>query len=86
MAKEKKASLSVMGLALGFGITWGLWTLIAGWVAMFGWNIDFVAVMHSSYLGYEPSFVGAIIGGIWAFVHAGITGGVIAFFYNRFKK
>jgi hypothetical protein len=86
MAKEKSAGLSILGLALGFGICWGLWTLIAGWVAMFGWTIDFVAVMHSSYLGYEPSFIGAIIGGIWAFVHGFITGGVIAFFYNMFRR
>jgi hypothetical protein len=83
---SKTNQLSVLGLGFGFGICWGLWTLIAGWGAMFGWSIDFVAIMHSAYLGYEPSFVGAIIGAIWAFVHGFITGIVIAVFYNIFRR
>lgn len=86
MAREKAGNFSILGLGLGFGVTWGLWILISGLVAMFGWTIDFVAVMHSSYLGYEPSLIGAIIGGIWAFVHGFITGALIAFFYNLFRR
>lgn len=86
MATEKTKKLSVIGLALGFAIYWGLANVVAGWTSMFGWGNSFVSVMSSIYIGYEPTFIGAIIGGIWAFVDGLIAGAVVAFFYNMFKK
>lgn len=86
MAKEKSAKLSVIGLALGVGILWGLSMMICGWTSMFDWGGAFVSVMSSIYIGYEPSFIGGIIGGIWGFFDGFIAGGVVAFFYNVFKK
>ena len=46
----------------------------------------FVDAMASLYIGYEPSFIGGIVGGIWGFFDGFIAGAVVAFFYNRFKK
>jgi len=86
MAKEKTSKCSVIGLALGLGITWGLFMLISGWTSMFGWGNAFVSTMSSLYIGYEPSFIGGIVGGIWGFVDGFIAGAVIAFFYNIFRK
>lgn len=86
MAKEKSARLSVLGTGLGIGITLGLCTLIMGWASMYGWGGDKVSSLSSLYMGYESSFIGGIIGGIWGFFHGLIAGVVIAFFYNLFKK
>ena len=86
MAKEKCAKFSVIGLALGVGIYWGLSMVAAGWTSMFGWGNSFVSTMSSIYIGYDPSFVGGIVGGIWGFVDGFIAGAVVAFFYNMFKK
>jgi len=86
MAKEKAAKFCWIGLALGVGIYWGLSMLVAGWTSMFGWGNSFVSMMSSIYIGYEPSFIGAIIGGIWGFFDGFIAGAVVAFFYNMFRK
>jgi len=86
MAREKSAKISSIGLALGVGIYWGLSMVVAGWASMFDWGNGFVSVMSSLYIGYEPSFIGAVIGGIWGFFDGFIAGGVVAFFYNAFKK
>lgn len=86
MAKEKAAKLSVIGFALGGAIYWGLSMVCAGWTSIFGWGNAFVSTMSSIYIGYEPSFIGGIIGGIWGFADGFIAGGVLAFFYNMFRK
>lgn len=86
MAKEKAGRLSVIGLALGLGITWGIYQVIVGWTSMLNWGNAYVSVMSSIYIGFEPSFLGAIIGGIWAFANGLIAGALISWFYNIFKK
>jgi hypothetical protein len=86
MAREKSGRLSVIGMAIGVGIYWGLSMAIAGWTSMFDWGNGFVSVMSSIYIGYEASFIGGIIGGIWGFFDGFIAGALVAFFYNRFKK
>lgn len=86
MAKEKSAKFSVIGLGLGAGVTWGLYLLITGWTAIFGWGNLFVRTLESVYIGYEPSFIGGVIGGIWGFCCGFIYGVLIAFFYNLFRK
>lgn len=86
MPKEKTAKLSVMGLAIAGGIFWGLSMVVSGWAAMFNWANAFVEVMSSIYIGFEPTFIGAIIGGIWGFGDGFLAGLILAFFYNRFRK
>lgn len=86
MAKEKPGKLSVIGLALGVGIYWGLSMVVAGWTSMYGWGNAFVDTMSSIYMGYEASFIGGVIGGMWGFVDGFIAGAVVAAFYNLFRK
>lgn len=86
MKKEKSARLSIIGLALGVGICWGLCLLFTGWTSIFGWGTAFVSVLSSFYIGYEPSFIGGIIGGIWGFFDGFVLGVIVAFFYNVFRK
>ncbi len=86
MVKEKTAKLSVIGLALGIGICWGISMVVAGWTSIFGWGNSFVSAMSSLYIGYDPSFIGGIIGGIWGFFDGFIGGVLISFFYNMFRK
>lgn len=74
--------LRVVPLAVAVGVTWALGILLLGWTGSFGWGTGIVDVMSSLYIGYGPSFVGGIIGGIWALVDGAICGAVIALIYN----
>jgi len=56
--------------------------LSLGWASMFGVGIKFVEIIASVYIGFAPSFIGGIIGGIWGFFDGGIGGNIIAFVYN----
>jgi hypothetical protein len=75
--------LSVKGLAVGVGVSWAICILFAGWVSIFGWCVKFVEVMSSVYIGFKPSFLGAVVGAIWGFIDGAIGGAIIAFIYNR---
>jgi len=77
--------LSVRGLGLSLGITWGAGVLILGIVAgVNGWGSEWVDLLSKVYRGYDSTFAGSIMGGVWGFVDAGIGGAVIAWLYNRF--
>ncbi|HJO92796.1 MAG TPA: bacteriophage holin [Victivallales bacterium] len=78
--------ISVKGLALALGITWGLYMLFLGWVAGFGWGVELMEGMSSLYIGFSPSFIGGIIGAIWGFFDGAIAGILIAFIYNRVSR
>ncbi len=67
---------------LALGIVWGVASLLAGWFAALGWGELYVRVMASIYIGYEPSFLGGIIGGVWGFFDAAVFGLALAFIYN----
>ncbi len=75
--------ISVKGLALGLGVMWSLGILCLGWAAaLFGWGNRLVETIGSVYLGYRPSFLGAIIGAIWAFFDGALGGAILALVYN----
>ncbi len=74
--------LCVWGLGISFGIVWALTMLVMGWTSMWGWGTQLVNTMSSVYIGYVPSFGGAIVGAIWGFADGFIGGALIAFFYN----
>ena len=52
---------------------------------LFGWGTNFLNTMSSVYLGSAPTFVGAVIAGIWAFTDGLIGGALIAWLYNWFN-
>jgi hypothetical protein len=78
--------LSVKGLSLSMGLVWAFCNLLAGWTAMFGWAGKYVDLMSSIYIGYTPTWVGGVIGGIWAFFDGAIGGLLIAFIYNKITR
>ncbi|MEX0961665.1 MAG: bacteriophage holin [Simkaniaceae bacterium] len=82
--KIKGQPFNIPSFTLALGITWSFSILMAGWLAAFGWGPPFVEVMGSFYIGYEPTFIGAIIGAIWAFFDGAIGGLIFSLFYNFF--
>ncbi len=76
------SKLDIKALALAGGVLWGLYMLCLGFMAMFGWGTSFLSVMSSIYIGFRPTFPGAIVGGLWGFLDGAVAGGIIAFVYN----
>ncbi len=83
--KVSHAGLGVISFGLAVGVTWALSVaFLAIMAAAFKWGIVFAAVLQNIYLGFSPTFVGAIAGAVWGFVHGFIAGMLVAYFYNRF--
>lgn len=81
---QHHATLGVISLGLAIGITWGAGVfLLAVVAALFGWGVNLAAVLSSLYVGYGPTFIGAISGAVWGFVDGFIGGVVVAWLYNR---
>ncbi len=78
--------INVKALAIAFGVTWSIAMLISAWAAIFGWAGKIVEVMGSVYIGYEPTFLGGIIGAVWGFLDGAIGGALIAWIYNFSSK
>lgn len=79
-----KCSVNALGIAIG--VLWAIYVFFCGITAMFGWGVALVQTLSSLYIGYGPTFVGAVIGAAWAFVDGYIAGVVIAWIYNRLAK
>jgi hypothetical protein len=75
--------LSVKGLGLALGVTWGAGVLMLGLIGAIGWGRAVVDVLGSLYLGFRPTLLGSVIGGAWAFVDGALAGVVVAWLYNR---
>ncbi len=82
---HRHATLGVISLGLALGVSWAISVfLLAIVAAAFGWGVNVAVALQSLYLGYGPTFVGAVTGAVWAFVHGLIGGAMIGWFYNRF--
>lgn len=75
-----------LALGIAIGVLWAAYVFFAGIAAMFGWGNAMVETLGSFYIGYAASFVGAVIGAVWAFVDGFIAGVVIAWIYNVVAK
>jgi hypothetical protein len=79
------APLGVVSFGLALGVTAAIIVFLIGvTTAFFGWGILVVQVLSTLLIGYEPSFVGAIAGAVWAFVDGFVAGMFMAWLYNRF--
>ena len=79
--------LNIKAFGLACGIVWGLAMLSLGLLNTFSdWGSGIESVMATLYLGYTPTFLGSIIGGIWGFADAGIGGLAIAWIYNKLSN
>lgn len=78
--------LQINALGISVGVIWAAYILFCGITASFGWGAALVDAISSLYIGYGPTFLGAVIGAIWGFVDGYIAGVVIAWLYNRLAK
>jgi len=78
--------LQPFALGVAVGVMWAAYVFFAGIFAMFEWGVAMVNALGSFYLGYGPSFLGAVIGALWAFVDGLVAGAVIAWIYNAVAK
>ena len=77
-------SLGVASFAIACGVTWGLAVAVLALMAgVFGWGIGLATILQDLYLGFGPSFVGAIAGAVWGFVNGFVFGLIVAWVYNR---
>ncbi|MCH9644603.1 MAG: bacteriophage holin [Gammaproteobacteria bacterium] len=77
-------TLDATKLAFSFGVFWGLGMLLAGWGDwLFGYAKQFVSVFGSIYIGFKPTFIGAIIGGAWGFVDFFVFIWLVIWLYDR---
>lgn len=74
--------------ALAFGFALGLmsaiFTFILGLFAIRGYGLGYVNMLSTVYIGFGPSFLGSIVGAIWAFCESFIFGAIFAALYNCF--
>ncbi len=81
------AKLDIKAFGLSLGILWGAAMFLLGLTVMlFNWGAAWVTLMSSLYIGYKPTLLGSVIGGVWGFFDAGIGGVVAAWLYNKFQK
>lgn len=78
--------LSVNALGVGVGAMWAVSIFFFGIAAMFGWGEALVRSWASLYIGFGASFIGAVIGAVWAFVDGYVGGVIIAWVYNRLAR
>lgn len=82
---QHHTTLGVISFGLALGVTFAIFVFVLGVVAAaFGWGVQLAEALSSLYIGFGPTFVGAIAGAVWAFVDGLIAGVLIAWFYNRF--
>jgi len=77
--------MKIRPLALTLGTIIGAYMFLMGMGAMLGWGTELVKVIGSLYIGYGPTFLGALIGGVYGFIDGAIAGALIAFIYNKLQ-
>ncbi|MDH3475155.1 MAG: bacteriophage holin [Rhodospirillales bacterium] len=86
MAQDQHhATLGVISFGLALGVTSAIFVFLLGLAAaLLGWGVQMAVALSSLFIGYGPTFVGAIAGAVWAFVDGLVAGVLIAWLYNRF--
>lgn len=81
----EKNRLNILSLGFAVGISWAVCIFFLGIMAwLFDWGTALVEITSSLYIGYKATFLGSVIGTIWAFVDGFIGGAIIAWLYNKF--
>lgn len=80
-----KFDVRAMGLSLG--LLWGGGCFFLGILAMsINLGNEAVSVLGSIYLGFEPTWIGSVIGAFWGFLDGAIGGIIFAWLYNKLLK
>jgi len=73
-----------MSFGVAVGITLGLATFLLGIAGTYlGLGADLIYTLGGWYLGFDPTPLGSVAGGLWALVDGFIIGTVIAWIYNK---
>ncbi len=73
-------------LGMALGTIWGVSIfLVTMWAVVRGHG-ETLTLLGGYYLGYSVTYVGAVMGLIWGFIHCFIAGVLTALLYNMFSK
>lgn len=79
--------LDIKALGLAVGIFWPLYCVILGLISMsFGCGTALLEIIGSCYIGYKPTFLGSLVGGMWGLMDGFVCGAVVAWLYNRLAR
>ena len=78
--------LNQVALGSAAGIVCGAGLFLTTLAVMLLGGGEHLILLKKFYLGYSISFVGAILGLVYAFVDGFIGGWLVAFLYNRFSS
>lgn len=76
--------LNIKSFALTCGILFGIVFMLATWW-LITWDSpgDIMTKFASFFIGYTYTYVGGLVGLVWAFVYGSVIGAVFAWLYNR---
>jgi len=86
---RKCGRLCPFSFGLAMGIFWAVAVFVMGVIAdatgaTGGYGTQFVTGLGTVYIGYQATFWGSVIGGIWAFIDGFFCGLIFAWLYNVF--
>jgi len=95
MAKRKKrkavrssakySELHITKFGIAGGTTWALGVLCLGLLGTYGFQTPVIGAIGSIYIGFSATFLGSIIGALWAFVDGFIGCAIFAWIYNKLR-
>ena len=83
--KKHHAKLHPLAFGFALGVLGAIFTFILGLFAIRGYGGAYVSAISSVYVGFGPTFLGAILGAIWSFIADFIFGAIFAALYNWFS-
>ncbi len=78
--------LSIKSFALAMGILWAVIAFLSTILVMLKGGGEHFILIRMFFFGYSVSFIGAIIGLVWAFIYGLILGALFAWIHNWFAK
>ncbi|MFH2106544.1 MAG: bacteriophage holin [Candidatus Micrarchaeota archaeon] len=78
--------LNVKSFGLATGVSWGIYVFCLALIAGVGPGVGLVHSLGTVYIGFQPGFVGAMIGLVYGFLDGLIGGAIFAYLYNLFEK
>ena len=77
--------LNIRAFGLTGGILWSVSVFIFGVIGMYGIGLPLIQIMDAYYIGFEPNFIGSIIGAFWGFIDGFVGCALFAWIYNKLK-
>lgn len=78
--------LNKKAFGLASGVLWGVMIFLATIIVLIKGGGTTLVLLQQFYVGYDISFIGAVLGLIYGFVNGFICGWILALFYNAFSK